>query len=241
MHGMLELSHCLTDGDPEAVRRDRNLQCFGFGASVALQAALLASLVIFTVASPAILPMIVPVMAAPFRPTPPTPPRTAGVLDTHGDPVPAGPARPRARSVSHELPSLSDPIPVGIGAGDQIGNVLEAVGTLAPSDSGPARPAEPAHVAPLSVSSGVMEGMLIDRIQPVYPNLAQITHQSGRVELRAIIATDGTVRSVEVVSGKPIFVKAAAEAVLHWRYRPTLLDGAPVEVATFVTVDFVLQ
>jgi hypothetical protein len=73
MHGMVELSHCLTDGDPEALRRDRKLRGFGFGASVALETALVAALVILTLANPAMLPKILAVTAVPFQP-PPTPP-----------------------------------------------------------------------------------------------------------------------------------------------------------------------
>jgi protein TonB len=91
------------------------------------------------------------------------------------------------------------------------------------------------------MSSGVMEAALIDRVQPIYPLAAKITHTSGRAQLKAIIATDGTVRSVELISGNGLLVQAAISAVRQWRYHPTLLDGAPVEVETFVTVDFVLQ
>jgi protein TonB len=78
--------------------------------------------------------------------------------------------------------------------------------------------------------------MLIHRIEPVYPILAKQTHRSGRVELRAIIGTDGTIQSLHIVSGDPLFYESAREAVSQWRYRPTVLNGEPVEIDTFITV-----
>jgi protein TonB len=66
-------------------------------------------------------------------------------------------------------------------------------------------------------------------------------HLEGTVVLRAVIGRDGMVRSVEVVTGHPMLAKAAREAVLEWRYQPTLLNGEPVEVETAITVHFVLS
>jgi periplasmic protein TonB len=87
----------------------------------------------------------------------------------------------------------------------------------------------------------VMAGELIRRVQPEYPEIARATHLSGTVRLQAIIGTDGTVRDLDVLSGSPILARAAVEAVRQWRYRPTLLNGAPVEVETYITVNFVLS
>ena len=91
------------------------------------------------------------------------------------------------------------------------------------------------------MSSGVMEASLLNRIQPVYPAIALAARIFGRVEIGAIIATDGTVRSLRVVSGNPFLAQAALSAVRLWRYSPTLLNGTPVEVETTITVDFTLQ
>ena len=63
----------------------------------------------------------------------------------------------------------------------------------------------------------------------------------GTVRLDALIATDGTVTGLKVVSGHPLLVKAALEAVERWRYRPTLLNGQPVEVETEIDVNFALE
>ena len=78
--------------------------------------------------------------------------------------------------------------------------------------------------------------MLIHRVEPVYPPLARQTHRQGRVELRAIIGTDGTIQSLQVVSGDALFLMSAREAVQQWRYKPTILNGQPVEIDTYITV-----
>jgi protein TonB len=61
------------------------------------------------------------------------------------------------------------------------------------------------------------------------------------VELRAIIATDGTIQSLEVVKGDALFLLSASDAVSQWRYRPTVLNGQPVEIETYITVIYTLQ
>ncbi|HKW88183.1 MAG TPA: energy transducer TonB [Candidatus Acidoferrales bacterium] len=90
-------------------------------------------------------------------------------------------------------------------------------------------------------SEGVQSGMLIHRVEPLYPAIARIARVSGTVELRAIIGRDGSVGSIEVVSGNPLLVRAAVDAVRQWRYRPTILDGEAVEVETRIAVNFVLD
>jgi protein TonB len=83
--------------------------------------------------------------------------------------------------------------------------------------------------------------MLVRRIEPVYPHIAIQLHREGRVELHAIIATDGSIQSLEVVSGDPLLIRSALDAVREWRYRPTLLNGQPVEVDTYITVVYTLS
>jgi periplasmic protein TonB len=83
--------------------------------------------------------------------------------------------------------------------------------------------------------------MLTHRVEPVYPPLPKQTGRGGKVELRAIIATDGTIQSLEVVSGDPLFYRSALDAVRQWRYRPTYLNGQPVEVDTFITVVYTIN
>lgn len=86
-----------------------------------------------------------------------------------------------------------------------------------------------------------MQGQLVRQVQPRYPEIARTIHLSGTVRLEAIIGIDGTVRSLNLLNGNPILARAAVDAVRQWRYRPTLLNGAPVEVETYITVNFVLS
>ena len=83
--------------------------------------------------------------------------------------------------------------------------------------------------------------MLLQRVEPVYPPLAIQIHREGRVDLHAIIATDGTIQSLQVVNGDPLFLQSALKAVRQWRYRPTVLNGQPVEIDTQITVIYSLQ
>ena len=83
--------------------------------------------------------------------------------------------------------------------------------------------------------------MLERRVNPVYPALMKQIGRSGRVELRAIISIDGTIESLQVVSGDPGFISSALEAVREWKYRPTYLNGQPVEVDTIITVVYTLE
>jgi len=85
----------------------------------------------------------------------------------------------------------------------------------------------------------VTRANLINKVDPVYPKDARKEHISGTVRLHLIIAKDGTVQQLEVVSGHPLLVQAAIDAVRQWRYRPTQLNGNPVEVDT--TVDIIFQ
>ena len=87
----------------------------------------------------------------------------------------------------------------------------------------------------------MMEGNLIYRIQPEYPALARQVRVQGTVVLRAVISREGTIENLQVLSGHPLLVKAAMEAVRQWRYRPYVLNGEPVEVETQVTVNFILS
>lgn len=104
----------------------------------------------------------------------------------------------------------------------------------------PARSATPEPPIQIRVSD-INPALLIHRVQPVYPPLARQTRTQGTVVLRAVIGTDGAVREVQLVSGHPLLVQAALDAVGQWRYQPTLLNGRPVEVETRITVIFILN
>jgi periplasmic protein TonB len=86
----------------------------------------------------------------------------------------------------------------------------------------------------------VAETRLTNRVQPIYPVLARQAGITGVVVLHAIIAKDGSVSQLEIISGHPLLAQAALDAVRQWRYQPEVLNGDPVEVDTTITVNFQL-
>jgi protein TonB len=106
--------------------------------------------------------------------------------------------------------------------------------------SGPALPPPPKAATPTRIKQGgqVTAASILNQTRPVYPPLARQARIQGSVVLHAIIDKDGRVAQLEVVSGHPLLVQAALDAVKQWRYKPTLLNGEPVEVDTTITVTF---
>ncbi|MHB8755331.1 MAG: energy transducer TonB [Candidatus Acidiferrales bacterium] len=88
------------------------------------------------------------------------------------------------------------------------------------------------------IGGNVAVANLIHTVQPVYPPIARTAHIQGTVVLHALIAKDGSVKHLTFVSGPPLLMRAAMDAVEQWRYKPTLLNGNPVEVDTTITVIF---
>jgi len=86
----------------------------------------------------------------------------------------------------------------------------------------------------------MLEGNLIRRVEPVYPPLARSARIQGQVILVAIISKAGTIEKLHALSGHPMLVPAAVDAVSQWRYRPYILNSEPVEVETQITVNFTL-
>jgi periplasmic protein TonB len=101
----------------------------------------------------------------------------------------------------------------------------------------PAKPnVKPA--GPKRIVSQLDEGQLVNRVEPVYPHIAAISGIQGQVKLHAIIGRDGRIQSLNAISGHPLLLRAALDAVEQWRYRPYMLNGERVEVETFITVNF---
>jgi periplasmic protein TonB len=92
----------------------------------------------------------------------------------------------------------------------------------------------------IKLGGQVQAAKIISQSQPTYPALARQARIQGTVVLRAIIGTDGLVNELQVISGHPLLVQAALDAVKRWRYQPTLLNDQPVEVDTTISVIFVL-
>ena len=96
-------------------------------------------------------------------------------------------------------------------------------------------------VSSIRVSPGVQQGLLISRVEPKYSEIARTTRTQGDVILAATIGRDGRIENLHVISGHPLLVSLALDAVKQWRYRPYMLGTEPVEVETQITVRFRLN
>jgi protein TonB len=108
------------------------------------------------------------------------------------------------------------------------------------SGTRPVLPAPPRPVAPPVQVSHMSEGDLVHKMLPTYPPLARAARLQGQVVLQAVISKQGAIENLRVLSGHPMLVPAAIEAVRQWRYRPYILNSEPVEVETQITVNFSL-
>jgi protein TonB len=256
MNGPGNFSRCLVDGDPESLGRARRLREKALVISLFLEGGLLATMLLWPLITPGVLPRqfnVTPAPpfhgggnSAPRQPReqmhPPPKPRSRPPVCLICAP-PSIPIHP-SYGPGPEPPNVDAGPSVGSGNGSGFGSSDPLLPGGLDNGRQPSVVRPPAHPhpsSPLSKSEGVMEAMLVHRVQPEYPPLARAAHISGTVQLRAIIARDGTVRELQVISGNPLLVQAARVAVLKWRYRPTLLNGEPVEVEKYITANFVLE
>lgn len=130
-------------------------------------------------------------------------------------------------------------VPGGVAGGSMggvIGGVIGGVSTsvpLAPKREGPK--------VPVRVGGHIKEPKLITRVDPSYPPLARQTHLQGNVQIEAIIDEHGQIVEMKIVSGPPLLLQAALDAVRKWRYEPTYLNDEAVPVELNVTVTFRLN
>ena len=249
------LSGCMLESDVEARCRARKLRQKALVASILFEAALLGAMLVWPLITPGVLQGRLIVT--------PAPPYRGGASAVGTRPAKVQPPvnttnRPRIclmcapAVVPIQVRAMSDAPGAGVdgapGIGDGGINGPPGDGAIVPGgndDGKPAieirRPSPPPYSAPMRMSEGVMEAALIYKVQPLYPAIARAMHLAGTVRLRAVIATDGSVRQVEVISGNALLVEPAVAAVREWRYRPTRLNGEPVEVETLITVNFILN
>lgn len=243
------LGGCLVEGDPEQRSRERRVRRRSLIISILTQAAVVVLLIL--------LPLFGKTERIALAISTPIPPY--GHHRPVGDTTTSRPTRPpnsggrfiytlpTARPV---LTSSEDESPVGapeIGpGGSEMGSGPECSWCvdIGGRSSGP-RPPQPnverASKPPVIQKTTIDPAMLIRRIEPVYPPLARQIHREGRVEMRARISADGTIESLEIISGDPIFYQSAKDAVSQWLYRPTVLNGQRVEVDTYITVIYTMQ
>jgi periplasmic protein TonB len=195
------------------------------------------------------LPELTTTLVAPPAPAPPPPPASPAA---HAPVVKASPVQLDALRTPTQIPKTVDTAPesatpappstvagvpggvVGGVAGGTPGGVL---GGILNSGSAPAQP----KLQRVKVSQGVSQGLLTHKVEPRYPALAKQARIQGSVVLNAVISKQGAIQNLRVVSGSPMLVPAALEAVKQWRYKPYVLNGSPVEVETNVTVNFKLS
>ncbi|MGA7926766.1 MAG: TonB family protein [Candidatus Sulfotelmatobacter sp.] len=126
-------------------------------------------------------------------------------------------------------------VPGGIPGGQMggvIGGIISSTPMAVPKVAMPTRQ---------RVSSGVISGLLIRRVNPAYPPLARQARIQGQVLLRAQISKEGSIENLQLISGHPMLVQSALDAVKQWKYKPYLLNGEPVEVDTEIQVNFTLS
>lgn len=134
-----------------------------------------------------------------------------------------------------ESPAPSSGVVGGVVGGVPGGSAGGVIGGLIGSTAPPPKVATPQK---LKVSSGVVEGLKLNAPSPTYPQMARIAHIQGDVVLQATISKSGTVENLHALSGHPILIQAALDAVRQWKYKPYVLNGEPVEVETTIKVQF---
>jgi protein TonB len=135
-------------------------------------------------------------------------------------------------------PQVGPAGPYTAGPGEPGGRdgVLSSLGT----GPGPVMPvASKPTAAPLRISH-MSEGDVVRKVLPTYPPLARSARIQGQVLLQAVISKQGTIENLRLITGHPMLVPAAIEAVRQWRYRPYILNNEPVEVETQIMVNFSL-
>ena len=240
------LSSCLVEGDPQSEKRARRIKQRAVAVSIILQSLALVALVLFPLLSKG--ERISLQYATPIPPYAP--------IGVH-HPAPSDPGRripaPCRFCQPPSVPTtislhVPDPSPLPSGPdGDVIVGLPPTPGVeggITPSSSRPVVPREdktPAVKERMRVSEMQQMAQLTTRVEPRYPQLAIQIQREGRVELHALISTEGRIESLEVISGDPLFLQSALAAVRDWRYRPTILNGRPIEVDTRITVIYTLS
>jgi protein TonB len=218
--------------------------------SMVFQVAFLAVLILIPLIYTEALPktMMATLLVAPPPPPPPPPPPIAQVV--HVKPqvhlMDAGKlVQPKVipkdiKIIKEDAPDVNAGMQGGVPGGVAGGSMGGVIGGVIGGMGGAPPPPKPTQQR-IRQGGSVQAALLVNKVQPVYPPLARQTRISGTVRLHAIISKSGSVESLEVLSGHPLLVRAAMDAVQQWRYKPTLLNGEPVEVDTTIDVIFSLN
>ena len=127
-------------------------------------------------------------------------------------------------------------MPGGV-TGGVVGGILSSVAPPPPPPPPP--PPAPAARAPVRIGGQITAPALLNRVEPIYPDVAQVARLSGIVILEAVVGTDGCVESVRILRSRHLLLdKASEEALLQWRYSPLVLNGIPTPFVLTVTFNF---
>ncbi len=153
--------------------------------------------------------------------------------------IPKNIAKVKDQPISNASAGVVGGVPGGVPGGSMggvIGGVIGGMGVAPP-------PPPPKAKTPsvIRVGGQVEAAKVIYQPMPQYPPLAKMARIQGTVRLEAVIAQDGTIQDLKVLSGHPLLIPAALSAVKTWRYEPTLLNGVPVKVITEIDVNFTLS
>jgi periplasmic protein TonB len=193
--------------------------------------------------------MMATLLVAPPPPPPPPPPPVAAqvvhikpqvhLMDA-GKLVAPKVIPKEVKIIKEDAPDMNAGMQGGVPGGVAGGSMGGVIGGVIGGMGGAPPPPKPT-ASRIRQGGSVQAALLINRVQPVYPPLARQTRIAGTVRLHAIISKQGSVESLEVLSGHPLLVRAAMDAVQQWKYKPTLLNGEPVEVDTTIDVIFSLN
>jgi protein TonB len=198
--------------------------------------------------------MLAPVPFAPSTPPPPVAkqiPRATPVRQFNPEALISPVTVPDEVLITNDAPTpVPDTTAEGIPGGmpaltvtNSLNNWISSAPVIAPPAKVEVAPPAPPPSTPerIDIGGDVQAALILQQVQPVYPPLARKARIQGRVKLHAVIGTDGKIKNVSVLSGPPLLVEAAVHAVMQWIYRPTILDGKPVEVNTDILVRFTIM
>lgn len=216
--------------------------------SLGLQALAAAFLLLLPLIANSALPRLRPLsppvsLAPPSGPPPPSHPQSSAVSASKmwgnvrlaPQRIPIGVQNVVEDPAPPQLGASGSYVPGSTGSGDP-NETLNSIGTGAKPALPP--PPPPAHMVR---RSRMREGDLIYKVKPEYPSLARSARIQGPVVLEAVISRQGTIENLRVLTGHPMLVRAAIDAVIQWRYRSYVLNNEPVEVETQITVNFSLS
>jgi len=132
-------------------------------------------------------------------------------------------------------------VPGGVPGAGVLTGLVGGLPAAPPPKAPPPPPPPPKPVGPQKIGGNVVAANLINPVKPVYPPLAKMARQQGTVKFEAMISKEGTIEDLKLISGPPLLVQAAMDAVKQWRYKPTILNGEPTEVQTTIDVNFSLS